>query len=432
MSKSSLAISLDAVEAAPLYARLTRWAMIVLEFGAVQAAVQVLGALAGLLIVRSLSKSEYALFAIANSMQTTCNLLADCGIGIGLRAIGGRVWNDRKLFSELLNTALSLRRSWAAISLSIGVPLAGWMLWRNGAQAWQIAGFAVALVVGVIPLLSSTVHGVAPQLHGEYRRIQSLDLGAGMFRVLLIGALAVSKINALLAVMVGVAGNWLQAIYYRRWAHRHADPQAAINAEHRRELIGFSVQWLPNVIFFCFQGQVTLLILSLFGSSTNIADLTALGRLAVLFTVFSAITTTLLAPRFARCQERAALTSLYLSLVGAAVSLLLPMFVVIWLWPEPFLSLLGDQYRGLARECVWVVGTGLVAQLGIVLWSLNSSKGWIGWQSVGYIPAILTVQVGAALLLDLTRFDDLLLFNLLTAAAPLPMSVADAWRGLRA
>ncbi|MGH7887898.1 MAG: lipopolysaccharide biosynthesis protein, partial [Candidatus Binatia bacterium] len=373
MNDRSNAISLGLMAPTPLRARLTRWGLIIVEFGAVQLAVQVLTALAGLLIVRSLSKQEYALFAIANSMQTTCNLLADCGIGIGLRAIGGRVWNDRRRFGELLVTALSLRNSFALISFAVSLPIAGWMLWRNGADQLQIAGFCCALVAGVLPLLSSSVFGVSPQLHGEYRRIQSLDLGNSALRVVLIGALAVIKINALYAVTVGVLGNWLQAVFFRRWAHERADVQAGANPHDRRELIGFSLQWLPNIIFFCFQGQVTLLVLALFGSPTNVADLTALGRLAMLFTVFSATFTSLVAPRFARCHDAATLRRLYLALVGGSVLMLLPLFFFVWLWPGPFLWLLGEKYQGLAGECIWVVGAGLIAQLGTVMWSLNSS-----------------------------------------------------------
>jgi hypothetical protein len=40
--------------------------------------------------------------------------------------------------------------------------------------------------------------------------------------------------------------------------------------------------------------------------------------------------------------------------------------------------------------------------------------------------------VSAALYLDLSQFQHVLLFNLGTAAAPLPMYLLDAWRGLRA
>ena len=101
-------------------------------------------------------------------MQTTCNLLADCGIGIGMRAIGGRVWNDRRRFGELIATALGLRKTFAAVSFLLTLPIAGWMLWRCGAGGWQLLGFCGAIVAAVMPLLGASVWGVSPQLHGEY------------------------------------------------------------------------------------------------------------------------------------------------------------------------------------------------------------------------------------------------------------------------
>jgi len=105
-----------------------RWSLTLAEFGVAQIAVQALTALAGILIIRSMSKPEYALFAIANSMQTTCNLLADLGIGIGVRSIGGKVWDDPFRFGQLMNTALRLRRKFAICSLGVCLPIASWML----------------------------------------------------------------------------------------------------------------------------------------------------------------------------------------------------------------------------------------------------------------------------------------------------------------
>ena len=101
------------------------WGLITAEFGMAQMVVQLLLAAAGLLIVRTLLKQEYALFIVCNSMQTTCNLFADWGTSIGLRSIGGRVWNDRYRFGQLLNTALGLRWQFALVSFVICLPLAG-------------------------------------------------------------------------------------------------------------------------------------------------------------------------------------------------------------------------------------------------------------------------------------------------------------------
>ena len=48
--------------------RARTWALRLAEYGLVQAAVQGVGAVAGILVIRNLSKNQYALFAITNSM----------------------------------------------------------------------------------------------------------------------------------------------------------------------------------------------------------------------------------------------------------------------------------------------------------------------------------------------------------------------------
>ena len=67
--------------------KIAGWAAKIAEFGIVQGLVQAVLAIAGLLIARTLPKSEYALFAIANSIQVACNALADLGVGIGVRSL---------------------------------------------------------------------------------------------------------------------------------------------------------------------------------------------------------------------------------------------------------------------------------------------------------------------------------------------------------
>jgi len=189
---------------------------------------------------------------------------------------------------------------------------------------------------------------------------------------------------------------------------------------------------MPNVIFFCLQGQITLFILSLIGNATGIADVTALGRLAVLFTVVAVTFGSMLAPRFARCQNPARLPRLYCLMVGGTILVLAPLALVAWLFPDPFLWLLGGKYAALRSECGWVVAAGCVSQLCSVMWSLNSSKAWIRLQSVAFIPAILGAQIVTAYSLDLRLFHNVLIFNLIGSAAPLPVYVLDAYLGLKA
>jgi O-antigen/teichoic acid export membrane protein len=411
--------------------RIKQWTFRLAEFGLVQGLVQLLTALAGFMIVRHLAKPEYALFAIINGMQTATNLLADLGIGIGVRSIGGRVCDDRARFGQLINTALALRRRFALVSLSICLPVTMWMLWRNRANGIEIIALSLLVAAGVFPLLSASVFSVSAQLHHEYRRMQKVELGNAAMRVGLIGVLALSRMNAWLAASVGVISNWVAAFCFRRWAGHHADLAAAHNKEDLRELKRLSLQSLPNTIFFCFQGQVTLLILTLVGNHNGIADITAIGRIAALLTVANVVFTNVLAPRFNRCQDPERLPRLYLMLVAGMAVVLAPLLLAAWLYPAPLLWLLGDKYASLQSECVWVIAANCLALLAGVMWTLNSSKAWIRLQAVGYIPIILAAQAIAAGCLDLRQFHDVLIFNLVSVAAPIPMFMVDAYVGLR-
>ena len=411
---------------------LAGWAARVVRFSSLQAIVQLLLALAGLLVVRYLPKSEYALFAIANSIQVACTQLADLGIGIGVRSIGGRVWQDRSRFGQLVQTALGLRRQFALVAAAICLPLMIWLLRRNGATPAATLGLCLAIAGSVVPLLGSTIWSVTLLLHGRYQSVQRLDLSNGLLRLAMIGGLAASRINAVLAAAAGTITYIVQATFLRRWSREVADPGAPTNPEDRRELIRLSMKSAPNTVFFCLQGQITLLILTFTGNPTGIADLTALGRLALLFAVFSVMFANVLTPRFARCQEGARLGKLYLLLTGGTVFVLLPLVIAAFLFPDPFLWLLGEKYSGLRQECGWVVLAGCLTQLLAVLWGLNSSKAWIGIQAVGYIPAILIGQLLAAFTLDLRQFHSVVLFTVITAAAPIPLMIADAIVGLSA
>src|SRR5438034_8165000 len=151
--------------------RIKQWSLQLAEFSFIQVLVQLFAASAGLLIVRTMSKHDYALYAIANSMQVTGNLLAELGIGIGVGSIGGRVWNNRQRFSQLINTAVSLRRRFALISLGCTLPLSAWMLLHNGGHWVLTFGLCVTIVAGVVPLLGLSVFNATLRLRSQCGRI---------------------------------------------------------------------------------------------------------------------------------------------------------------------------------------------------------------------------------------------------------------------
>lgn len=412
------------------------------EFACVQAVVQLGLALSGILIVRTLSKADYALFAATNSMQTICTALADTGLSIGLMSLGGRVWQDRERFRQLLSAALGLRRRFSLAALAVCVPIAAWFLTRNGASPGKTLALCALLVAGILPLVELRLWVITSQLFSEYRKLQKTDLTQAWLRLGLLAGLSFAWLNALGAVAAGVLSNWLQWLLMRRGQlvsvsssasepddHR---PSSSGKRDDRQELLRLSRQCLPNTLFFCVQGQLTTLILMLARNPVGVADFTALGRITAIFTVVTLTFANVLAPRFARCQQPARLPGLYARLSGGVLMLLLPLAGLAWLVPGIFLWILGDKYTGLGGECGWLVTAGCVAHLGGVMWSLNSSKGWIRLQSRAFIPLVLATQLAGAAILNLRELHGALIFNLINALTPLPLYVADAVLGLRA
>src|SRR5205807_7071019 len=117
-----------AEESRPVLWRALERARIVGKFALIQGVVQLIGFASGILLVRTLAQRDYAYFTIANTMQGTMSVLADIGISVGLISIGGRVWQDRHRFGQLVNTALALRKYLGTTVICISTPVLWFLL----------------------------------------------------------------------------------------------------------------------------------------------------------------------------------------------------------------------------------------------------------------------------------------------------------------
>ena len=115
------------------------WFRLLAGFGSVQMVIQVLGFLSGILIVRHLSKPDYAWFTIANALASTLGLIADSGISAALSSIGGTIWQDNTRFGSLIRTGLTLRRKFAIATMT---PLPCWII---AGTKWRMT-FAMPLI----------------------------------------------------------------------------------------------------------------------------------------------------------------------------------------------------------------------------------------------------------------------------------------------
>lgn len=411
--------------------RALQHARVVGNFATVQVLVQVLGFASGILLVRRLNQHEYAYFTIANTMQGTINVLADIGISIGLVSIGGRVWQDAHRFGELIATAQNLRRKLGSVAILAVTPILYWMLTRNGASPVYALLLISIILGGLLIQLSLGVLAVVPRLRSDISRIQKIDLTGAIARLVVLLVLAFVFLNAGIAVLVGASALLLQYVMFRRYVGTVIDLHASENADDRRAMIGFIKNQAANAIFFCLQGQITIFLISFFSRQASaVAEVGALGRLAMIFAIIGQLLTNIFVPAFARCHEPKKLPWLYFGIVGGVAAFSALVVIGAAFFPDQFLFVLGHKYAHLQRELFLMVAGAVVTMLTGTFWVLNASKAWITGSWL-YIPLTIATQVALIPFTDFSNISAVLIFNLIAALPNLLLNVIMSYRGFR-
>jgi O-antigen/teichoic acid export membrane protein len=415
----------------PVIRRALHRARVVGSFAFVQGIVQLISFVSGILMIRYLDQREYAYFTIANTMQGTLNVLADIGISIGLVSIGGRVWQDRHRFGQLVNTALGLRRRLGLIATLAVVPILYFMLAKNGASVSYTALLIVVVLLGLAVQLSIGVLSVVPRLRSDIGRIQTIDLTGAVARLIGLVVLMYLFLNGAVALAIGSATLLLQYWMLRSYVNGVIDPKAPENAEDRVAMKGFIRSQAANAIFFCLQGQITVFLISFFGRNVgSVAEVGALGRLAMVFAVLSNLLANVFAPAFARCQTLPKLRWQFAAIVGAVACFSLLIIGAAALFPRQFLFVLGNKYAHLERELLLMVGGAVISAMASTLWSLNSAKAWIAGSWL-YIPLTLATQLALIPSTNFSSVSGVLTFNLVSMIPSLLLNLILSYRGFR-
>lgn len=398
--------------------RVFRWGKIFGGLALTQLLVQVMNAVAGFLLVRTLPKPDYAWFTIASSMSAVLSILSDSGIGSAVTCIGGTVWKDNASLKALVMAAMRLRMQMAVLASFVVAGISLLLLRRNGAE-WGGSVMLTLLVLAPVWCLStSAVLSVVNRLHSRTRELQIADAYPALLRMLLTLALLgwgwLTPVTALLAVL---AGHVFQLTIVRRQVlpllTEAPVEEAPLNA-HKRVIHRFMRQLIPNCIFLCLQGQLSAWLITLFATPNEVADIGALNRIGIVFALLSGPVTQFVGPAFARATEKKHLWGIAGGLVVGSTFFCSVMVFAAWLKGDWFLWLLGSKYTHLRHELVLMLLGMCIANTSSLVWSLNVVRGWI-WLAWLNIPLTLGTQAVLAMLFDLSSVAGLAKFVIVTA-----------------
>lgn len=406
------------------------WFKLLSKFLSVQLIVQILGFASGILIIRTLSKEDYAYFAIANSLQGMMNLLADSGISIGLTSIGGKVWQDKYRFGQLINTAMHLRRYLAIVSITVVTPILLWMLINSGASILYAITITLVILSELYFYLINGVLGIVPRLHSQIKIIQNLDLVFSGSRLVLLCIAYFTFLNAAIAALISTIASGLQSLLIKKWIKGTIDAKAPISMEYKANIVKIVKTQYISAIYFCVQSQIPLLILSLIGNTKNIAEFGALGRLAIIFSIINSVMGGIVFPSFARCQSPHILYRRYFQIIILNCVLGFLLVGSTEIFSAQLLWILGEKYNGLNWELTMITLSTVFTHLCGTMWGLNFTKGWIKYSWL-YPPTTIIMQILLLLTVNISTLRGVIIFSIVSNIPSFIINIVLAYNGLR-
>jgi O-antigen/teichoic acid export membrane protein len=394
------------------YEKFFRWTKLIAVTTSAQTLIQVIGLFSGILIIRLLPTSEYAFYTLANTMLGTMTVLADGGISAGVMASGAKVWQDRQKLGAVINTGLMLRRRFAIYSLIISLPILFYLLNHHGAGII----FSLLIMLSIIPAfyaaLSDNLLEIASKLHQDISRLQKNQIAAGVGRFFMI------TISLFLFpwTFVAILGNGIPRIWanvqLKKISAEYADPQQTSDPIIKKEILSVVRRIIPGSIYYCLSGQITIFLISIFGTTSSIAQAGALSRLTMLLSIFTVVNSTLIIPRFARIPNNSKLIfNRYLQIQFILLFFSCCIIGVVYLFPSQTLWILGKDYSNLKTEIILNVAVSCINLIAGICFSLNTSRGWAINPVISISLNLMSIIVGV-IFINVSTLKGVLILNM--------------------
>lgn len=390
---------------------LSRWTKILSVLFALQFCVQIINGLTGVALVRLLTKDQYALLTLSNSVVATINVATDMGLSVALINIGARVLEDKVLHRKLLFDALFIRRVFLVSIALFAAPVTFGLLLQNNASLISAAMLTILCLIISGVAASGAVYATVPRLYGQHKLIQVAELSTALCRFAGIALVFfASGMVAVVAMSITAIG---QVIYLLRVQHVANAVLPKISngvSDFRREIFATVRTLAPTAVFYGFQGHIATFLIGAFGNQEGVAELGAVMRFAIVFQVVSVVLTQVVAPAVARAHSASRLRRmLQICLLAYFAFSMAVLVAAMWL-SDYALLVLGPGYYGLGAELTLAMASCSLSGLGVVVWSFVSARGWIRNLWI-VIPLTVIVQAFLAFVLELNTLNGVILFG---------------------
>jgi O-antigen/teichoic acid export membrane protein len=270
----------------------------------------------------------------------------------------------------------------------------------------------LALIPAFYAALSDSLLEIVPKLHQTIFPLQKNQVAVGVGRLILTALTMFVFPWAFIGILAAGIPRIFGNIHLRKISYDFADKDQKPDKVVRLEILALVKKIMPTSIYYCVSGQITIWLISIFGNTTSLAQLGALGRLGVILSVLSTIIITLIVPRFAKLAiKKELLLKRFVQILGLIVVFLSIIIFIVYTFPNPILWLLGDTYKGLSFELLLSIIGSCIGLLSGIVFQLYSSRGW-AMSPFLMISLNLLAIIGLASILDLSNLQGVLYFEI--------------------
>ncbi len=388
----------------------------------------------GLLCVRMLPVPEYAKFAVLFGYMGTLTVLLDIGISGTLAPLVGEQITNLQLIANYLT---AMRRLAQRLYLMVA-PLAAivfvFLVQRQHWGRWVVAQMVVVLLTTAWFARISSAYGAVVILRRDrsyYYRIQMIgSLGSLIFLLIF---WAFHRMNIYVGILLNVAQVIFLATSYFRRAKELLGVEGESSPQKEKAIVRLALPNLPGTIFYAIQGQITLMLITVFGHTSSVASVGALSRLSQILVFFSQMNLILVEPFFARLPA-GRLKRVYLLAVSSIALCAAAFSALAFLVPGIFLGVLGPHYSDLRFEVGLIILASSIRYISGFMWIIHSARRFVYWWN-NLFNIILTLVVQAALVwkFDLSTVRSVLYLSLASALVSLIVAITCGvygfWKG---
>ncbi len=412
-------------------AQLRRWLLLLSRFSFYETLSKGLMLVTGILVIRSLEKTEYAFYTITHSMLGALGLLSTLGVGTAVISLGGKWIDDREAMGSLLKTAYQYRWVFSAV---VGPPVALlmiYLLWKTGCPPLYIAVlFLLSGAIFAIQVHEQLAESVL-RLAEQYLFLQKLQLWSNLGRFALVLALSAFYLRAwlLLVFALGIQG-FVFLAYIRKRVIPYLDLDAVRSEKAAGQIRSISLNTIPGTLSAVFQAQLAVILITIFGQVDSVAELGALSRIGILFAIPQAINGGIFLPWLARSPVGFPLYRKYGAVVLLSFGIAAVFLGAVYILRFPILGLLGDGYVHLERELIYLAaiqaGAFFVGACAVIV----NARAWLRHAWIGPFFVIAT-QAGSLPFLDLSTVMGVLTLQLVRLAPNVVMTAFLVIRGFQ-